>query len=424
MEKALKFLKRARHQGIAFAAILVGILALDQRTPRGFSVWVLYLLVVILATRFLGKRRLWLLAGFASGCAVIGFLLAPPGHPLWVSAFSRSFGIILLWAIVGMELNWRDKDKRLRSLQKAVSGSNDIVFMTDPKGVMTFINPAFTQTYGYTEGEVLGKATPRILKGGQVDPEVYKAFWEMLLEKKAVRGEFINKTKDGRLLTVEVSASPILDAEGNITGFLGIQRDVTEHKRAEAALRKNEATLAEAQRISHVGSWEWDLTDNQFTWSAELDRIFGFEPGSVVPTLELALNALDPGDREPVKQALENSIHLNTPYDIDFRVIHPDGTQRFVHSQAKVVRNAAGKPLRMVGTLQDITERKRAEEELYQSRQMLQNILDTIPQRVFWKDRNISYLGCNKAFAMDAGLKDPAEIMGKNDSELAWRESA
>jgi PAS domain S-box-containing protein len=69
-------------------------------------------------------------------------------------------------------------------------------------------------------------------------------------------------------------------------------------------------------------------------------------------------------------------------------------------------------------------KRKRAEEELYQSRQMLQTILDTIPQRVFWKDRSISYLGCNKAFAIDAGLKDPAEIIGKNDYELAWRETA
>jgi len=72
----------------------------------------------------------------------------------------------------------------------------------------------------------------------------------------------------------------------------------------------------------------------------------------------------------------------------------------------------------------EVTERKRAEEELHQSRQMLQSILDTIPQRVFWKDRKISYLGCNKAFAIDAGLKDPAEIVGKNDYELAWKGTA
>src|SRR5208337_4533068 len=78
----------------------------------------------------------------------------------------------------------------------------------------------------------------------------------------------------------------------------------------------------------------------------------------------------------------------------------------------------------VLGVIQDITERKRAEEELYQSRQMLKSILDTIPQRVFWKDRNLSYLGCNKALANDTGLKDPAEIIGKNDYELAWRESA
>jgi PAS domain S-box-containing protein len=89
-----------------------------------------------------------------------------------------------------------------------------------------------------------------------------------------------------------------------------------------------------------------------------------------------------------------------------------------------VLRDEQGQPRRWIGAVSDITDRKRAEEELYQSRQMLQTILDTIPQRVFWKDRNIVYLGCNKAFAMDAGLKDPAEIFGKNDYELAWRETA
>ncbi len=92
-----------------------------------------------------------------------------------------------------------------------------------------------------------------------------------------------------------------------------------------------------------------------------------------------------------------------------------------VHAVPLVVKG------RVVGSLsiyQDISVRKRAEEELYESRQMLQSILDAIPQRVFWKDRNISYLGCNQAFAMDAGLKDPAEIIGKSDYELAWSETA
>jgi PAS domain S-box-containing protein len=131
-------------------------------------------------------------------------------------------------------------EEKLARLKKAVDGSNEVVFMTDAQGVITLINPAFSRTYGYTEEEVVGKMTPRLLKGGQVKPETYEAFWEMLLEKRAVRGEFINKAKDGRLVTVDASASAILDERGEITGFLGIQRDISERKKLEAAMRASE----------------------------------------------------------------------------------------------------------------------------------------------------------------------------------------
>jgi len=101
-----------------------------------------------------------------------------------------------------------------------------------------------------------------------------------------------------------------------------------------------------------------------------------------------------------------------------------DGQLHWCSTTKVPIRDHQGRVTGLVGITRDITERKRAEDELYQSRQMLQSILDTIPQRVFWKDRNLIYLGCNRALALDAGVQNPAEIIGKSDFDLSWKENA
>jgi len=131
-------------------------------------------------------------------------------------------------------------------LRKAVDASGEVVFMTDREGVISFVNPEFTRFYGYTEEEVVGKRTPRVLKSGRRSPEDYARFWKTLLDNRVVKEELINKTKDGRLVDIENSASPILDEQGDIKGFLAIQRDITERKQLELQLHQ-------AQRLEAVG---------------------------------------------------------------------------------------------------------------------------------------------------------------------------
>jgi PAS domain S-box-containing protein len=101
-----------------------------------------------------------------------------------------------------------------------------------------------------------------------------------------------------------------------------------------------------------------------------------------------------------------------------------DGTTIFVRESARAIRDSSGKVLYYEGTVEDITERKRAEEELRESRQLLKLVLDSIPVRVFWKDRDLKYLGCNRPFALDAGLPSPDAIIGKNDFQMGWAEQA
>ena len=133
----------------------------------------------------------------------------------------------------------------LRRLREAVNASAEIIFMTDAGGVITFVNRQFEETYGYTAAEVVGRTTPRLLKSGRQDPEFYRAFWRSLRLGNTVRGEMVNRKKNGDSIVVEVSVNPTWD-EGHTTiiGFLAIQRDITDRKRSDEDLRRKTLVLA------------------------------------------------------------------------------------------------------------------------------------------------------------------------------------
>jgi len=130
-----------------------------------------------------------------------------------------------------------EAQEALLMFRLGIERSNDAIFMTNTDGHIIYTNPAFEQIYGYSQEDSLGQ-TPRILKSGELPDEVYKDFWQTLLNKEVVAGEIINRTKDGRLLHIEGSNNPILDEKGNLIGFLAIHRDATERKHAEVALQE------------------------------------------------------------------------------------------------------------------------------------------------------------------------------------------
>jgi PAS domain S-box-containing protein len=151
-------------------------------------------------------------------------------------------------ALIGLSTDiteQRRKEEQMLKLQLGVERSSDAIFITDKDGAIGYTNPAFETIYGFTKEDALGK-TPRILKSGLSGPEMYELFWQQLLQKKSVAGEIVNKTKDGSIVTVEGSADPILNQHGEIIGFIGIQRDVTQRKQLEADREKLVAELQEA----------------------------------------------------------------------------------------------------------------------------------------------------------------------------------
>ncbi len=171
---------------------------------------------------------------------------------------------------------FRDVTERKRAeselvrLRKAVETSGEAIFLADREGVITFVNPEFTRLYGYAAEEVIGRATPRVLKSGKMTQQEYEWFWARLLDQQIVKGEFINRGKDGRLIPVEGSANPILDENENIVGFLAIQRDITARKLAEEEIRQRNKELAALNAIAATVSGSLDL--NQILHDA-LDEV-------------------------------------------------------------------------------------------------------------------------------------------------------
>jgi PAS domain S-box-containing protein len=143
-----------------------------------------------------------------------------------------------------------------------------------------------------------------------------------------------------------------------------LRQEVAERQRAQQELTKIQSTLVLAQRIGRVGSWEVDLRSNTLAWSEETFRIFGRDPETFRPTKECFIASVHPDDRERVEKAAREAVEGTARYDIEHRILRPDGSQCFVYESAEVVRDGNGNAVRMVGTVQDITERHYAEERL------------------------------------------------------------
>lgn len=163
--------------------------------------------------------------------------------------------------------------------------------------------------------------------------------------------------------------------EDFLTSVANTLAGVIERKRIEEELKKNEASLAEAQRIARLGNWDWDIKANLIRWSDEVYRIFAVSPWEFNGTMEAFLGYVHPDDREFVKQAVDDALHRKEPYSIDHSIMLPDGSERIVHEQAEVRYDDKGEPVRMVGTINDITERKLMEGELRRHRDHLEELV-------------------------------------------------
>ncbi|MEH2306835.1 PAS domain-containing protein [Nostoc sp.] len=202
----------------------------------------------------------------------------------------------------------------------------------------------------------------------------------------------------------EVVVSPILDASGQLERILLISRDITERKKTELLLQESEARLKLAYKATRSGVWDWDIIRNSAHVSEEYCNLFGFDPTTQEVSFEEWLSRLHPDDRTSANEIVSRTIQQQQEYyETDYRILHPDGI-RWLAARAKVFYDPVGNGVRMLGNVQDITDRKQVEEELRQSEERYRCLAELIPQLVWTANPEGALLDVNQRWSQFTGL--------------------
>ena len=217
----------------------------------------------------------------------------------------------------------------------------------------------------------------------QLHPEdrrrVLARFAKAFRDKTDVEEDFRIVLNDGTIKHLHAVGHSVTDGTGELVEFIGTAVDVTERKRAEEALRRSEAYLAEAQRLSHTGSWARNANGETTHSSEEHSRLYGFDPELGVPSFEAFAERIHPEDRAKVTEIFRRAIGERTDFAMDFRTALPDGTLKYIHGVGHPVFDGAGELVEYIGTAVDVTERKRAEQALARNEKKLRDVIETIP---------------------------------------------
>ncbi|MDO8671039.1 MAG: PAS domain S-box protein, partial [Dehalococcoidia bacterium] len=286
-------------------------------------------------------------------------------------------------------------------LKAVMDNSEAAIFLKDRDSRILFMNRQTAEAMGTTVEEGTGKTDREIFKDQKVAERMIANDQRIMASGETQLIEELIPVADG-VRTFLSSKFPIRDRSGEITGVGGIATDFTERKITQDLIQKSQENLLMAQRVGHVGNFDWNVLTSELYWSEENYRIYGLAP-DVVPSIEGYLATIDPEDLTFVQQAMDDAFSRRKPYDIDMRIVRPDGSKGFVHTQAEVTFDAAGQPTRMFGTVQDITERKQAEEAIRESEARLKRAhkvarlgsweWDVITGDLFWAEGNYSLHG-------------------------------
>ncbi|WP_338845404.1 EAL domain-containing protein [Massilia sp. W12] len=285
-----------------------------------------------------------------------------------------------------------------------LAASSDGIHILDLDGRVVQVNPAFCHLLGYAEDELVGRDACR-----------WQMQWSALELRQLILSlpphgrmlEALYLHKDGHALDVEINAIR-LELEGQ-TLLYASARDISARKQMESTLRANEYLLRTALRIANLGTFEWNVVDNSEIWSEQLFRIFGLPPESGRPSHDAFFRILHADDVAKVGQALSNALAGVRPYDVEYRIVWPDGSVRHIHAQGEVHRNAAGQPVQMIGTTIDITERYLREE----AQRLAITVFNTVDEGVLVCGPDMGIMAINPAFSAITGYS-LHEIEGQN----------
>ena len=298
-------------------------------------------------------------------------------------------------------------------LAAIVENSSDAIIGKDLDGVITSWNKGAERIYGYKAEEVIGRPVSVLVPSGQTD-EIPQILGKISRGENIEHYETMRVGKDGRQVCVSLTVSPIKNFEGEIIGASTIARDITRRKQMEEALRVHEKRLALALEASNDGVWDWDMNGETYL-SPKYYEMTGYSPGEIIPDLDFYKRIIHPDDVQRVMKTMEEHLKGHTEQSIvEYRMITKSGACRHILGKGKVIeRDENGNPLRIIGTISDITERKKAEEQIKLAKEEWEQTFDAIPDIIAVIDNQHVIRRANKALASRLGI-DRDEIIGKS----------
>jgi PAS domain S-box-containing protein len=293
----------------------------------------------------------------------------------------------------------------------------DAVIATDLDGKVTFMNAVAEELTGWALEEASQKPTRTVFNivneqtRLQVENPVAK-----VLEKGVVVGlgnHTILVRKDGTEVPVDDSGAPIRDENGAVMGVVLVFRDITDRKRAEDAIRLLNERFEMAQHATGVGVWDWDVKTGNLEWTPEMFRLFGIDPQKNAASFKSWQAVLHPEDREKAAAKIDEAVKTHSVLDNEYRVIRPDGQIIWINALGQGEYDSENQPIRMTGICIDITERKRTENELRETRDYLENLLNYANAPIIVWDPEFRITRFNHAFERLTGLSSN-DAVGKN----------
>jgi PAS domain S-box-containing protein len=326
-----------------------------------------------------GKYRFHVIASNNNGVwneagAALDFAIAPA---FYQTVWFRSLCVFLFGAVLAglFRLRVRHLERQRDTLRKSEKELRDVidtipatVWSTLPDGSNTYVNKRIVEYSGMSAEQTTGSGWKAAIHPDDLERHAGK--WEEAIATGTpYEDEARFRRSDGQYVWHLDRGVPLRDEDGNIVRWYGVTTDIEDRKRAEQKLSESEAYLAEAQRLSQTGSWAWNpATGDIRYWSEMCYSVLGFDPASPLPRFEEFFHRIHPDDQARLKERFEKAIRDKADFELDYRVVHPEKGIRDIHAVGHAVLDRSSNLAELVGTVIDVTERKRAEEALQQSR--------------------------------------------------------
>ena len=287
---------------------------------------------------------------------------------LAVTAIQSERGPIFTGVLRDITARRRADETRAR-LAAIVDSSDDAIFSMGLDDTILSWNAGAERLFGYQASEVIGRSRRILVPPGRTG-EVAATMAKAARGEKGEPFETQRLRKDGSLIDISLTISPMTDATGRVTGVSAIARDIGSRKQAETALRTAEERMRFALQSANVGIWDMDYVTGVFGWSGTLESQYGLQPGTFGGTFDAFLAGIHPDDRAHVLDAIDQAMRSGADFTTEHRAVWPDGTVRWLSGAGRIHVGDHGEPVRGVGISRDVTERRALEAQYQQAQKM------------------------------------------------------